>query len=168
MPKKKSEEKPKTKSKTKKTGKGMPSHLEGKAVLFSADNQPSPEAKAEGRRKALAKRQVIDVLKETFLNETVPLNVGGKIEQITCLEAGILKIVRTYINKPDDMIKVLSLINNFERNHKMDNFRIREAEEKKGNYETEFNDSFLQALNAQAGEVWDDAEPEKPSEDVET
>ena len=152
MPRKKSEAKPK------KNKKGMPSHLEGKAVLFSKDNQPSPEAKAEGRRKALAKRQVIDVLKEAFINELVPLNVGGKIENITALEAGIMKIVRTYINRPDDMIKALTIINNFERNDKMDNFRIKDAEEKKGNYETEFNDSFLQALNSQAEDVWKDAE----------
>lgn len=158
MPRKKSE------PKTKKTKTGMPAHLEGKAVKFSSENQPSPEAKAEGRRKALAKRQVLDVLKEAFLNEMVPLNVGGKIEEITALEAGILKIVRTYINRPDDMIKALTLINTFERNHKMDNFRIREAEEKKGNYETEFNDSFLQALNAQAGEVWDDVEKDSETE----
>ena len=154
MPRKKTEKNTKPK-------KGMPKQLKGKAVLFSSENQPSPEAKAEGRRKALAKRQVIDVLKETFLNETVPLNVNGKIEEITCLEAGILKIVRTYINKPDDMMKALEVIERFERNNKMDNFRIREAEEKKGNYETEFNDSFIQALNAQAGDVWDDVEIEE-------
>ena len=142
----------------------MPKHLVDKAVRFSSEYQPSPEAKAEGRRKALAKKQVMEVLKETFLNETVPLNVNGKIEEITCLEAGILKIVRTYINRPDDMMKALELIGRFERNHKMDNFRIREAEEKKGNYETEFNDSFIQALNAQAGDVWDDVEIEEPEE----
>lgn len=138
----------------------MPKQLKGKAVLFSSENQPSPEAKAEGKRKALAQRQVMDLLKETFLSETVPLNVNGKIEEITCLEAGILKIVRTYINKPDDMMKALMVLERYERNSKMDNFRIREAEEKKGNYETEFNDTFIHALNAQAEEVWDDVEEE--------
>ena len=157
MPRKKSE-------KTSKPKKEMPKHLVDKAVRFSSEYQPSPEAKAEGRRKALAKKQVMEVLKETFLNETVPLNVNGKIEEITALEAGILKIVRTYINRPDDMMKALEVIERFERNHKMDNFRIREAEEKKGNYETEFNDSFIQALNAQAGDVWDDVEEEEPEE----
>lgn len=159
MPRKKSE-------KTLKPKKGMPKHLEGKAVKFSSEYQPSTEAKVEGRRKALAKRQVMEVLKETFLNETVPLNVNGKIEEITALEAGILKIVRTYINRPDDMMKALEVIERFERNHKMDNFRIREAEEKKGNYETEFNDSFIQALNAQAEDVWDDVEIEEPEEPI--
>ena len=148
----------------KKKGKRVPN---SEGTQFSSTYQPTPEAKAEGRRKALAKRQVIEVLKETFLNETVPLNVNGKIEEITALEAGILKIVRTYINRPDDMMRALNLINNFERNCKMDNFRIREAEEKKGNYETEFNDSFIQALNAQAGDVWDDVEEEEPDETLE-
>lgn len=152
---------PKKKKDIKPKGKRVPN---SEGTQFSSEYQPSPEAKAEGRRKALAKRQVMEVLKETFLNETVPLNVNGKIEEITALEAGILKIVRTYINRPDDMMKALEVIERFERNHKMDNFRIREAEEKKGNYETEFNDSFIQALNAQAGDVWDDVEEEEPEE----
>jgi hypothetical protein len=143
----------KKKKDVKPKGKRVPN---SEGTQFTSENQPSPEAKVEGRRKALAKRQVIEVLKEAFLNELVPLNVGGKIKQITALEAGILKIVRTYINRPDDMIKALTLIQNFERNYKMDSFRIKEAEEKKGNYETEFNDSFLQALNAQASDVWED------------
>ena len=59
------------------------------------------------------------------------------------------------------MMRALEVLERFERNSKMDSFRIREAEEKKGNYETEFNDSFLQALNAQAGDVWDDVEDEE-------
>lgn len=155
MPRQKSETKSKPKKKkTVKPKTGMPPQLEGKAVLFTSENQPTPEAKAEGRRKALARRQVIEVLKEAFLNEAVPLNVDGKIEHITALEAGILKIVRTYINRPDDMMKALQLIYSYERNDKMDNFRIREAEEKKGNYEAEFNDTFIQALNTQAEDIW--------------
>ena len=152
------ERKSKTKKETKPKGKRVPN---SEGTQFTSERQPSPEAKLLGRQKALAKRQVLDVLKETFLNETVPLNVNGKIEQITCLEAGILKIVRTYINRPDDMMRALEVLERFERNSKMDSFRIREAEEKKGNYETEFNDSFLQALNAQAGDVWDDVEDEE-------
>lgn len=140
-----------TTKKKKVKGKRVPN---SEGTQFTSNNQPSPEAKIAGKQKALAKRQVLSVLKEAFLNETVPLYVEGKIEKITALEAGILKIVRTYINQPDKMLRVLDLIGEHERNTRMDDFRIQEAEEKKGNFDTNYNDSFIQAITDQTEDVW--------------
>lgn len=121
---------------------------------FTSENQPSPEAKSLGKQRAKARAKVMEELKKEFLATSIIMVNNGKKEEITALDAGIKKIVHTYINKPDKMLKVLELISKFERDDTLDALKIQESKEKRGQYDEQFNDSFIDALNAKAEEIW--------------
>ena len=73
---------------------------------FTSEYQPTPEAKSLGKKRAQAARRVMEELKKEFLQTSIIMVNDGKKEEINALEAGIKKIVHTYINKPDKMLRV--------------------------------------------------------------
>lgn len=125
---------------------------------FTGEYQPSAQAKQMGKLKAEAKRRVMNELKEEFLNTLITIkdHKTGKTSKISALDAGLKKIVATYINNPDKMLRVLELISKYERDDILDTIKVKESKEKLGENENSYNDSFIQALNAKADDVWEE------------
>lgn len=144
--------------------KGLPEHLIGKGKKFTSEYQPTPEAKRMGLARAKAKNIVLNSIISEVTQNITEVTIKGKKHKVTTLEALIKKMIMLSSKDDKILIRVMNMILEYESRNTSLEQRQEEFNRRNGETNEEFNDSFIQALNAQAEDVWGDVEIEEPEE----
>ena len=135
--------------------KEQPKQLVGKGKKFSSEYQPSPEAKSAGLARAKAKNIVLNTIIQEVTENMTEIKVKGKKQKVSTLEALIKKMLVLSASDDKALLRVMNMLLEYESRNTAIEQRQEEFSRKNGETENEeFNDSFIQALNSQADEVW--------------
>lgn len=127
--------------------------LEGK--LYSKDYQPSPEAKSLGWQKKKARNLVLGAILKEVTESMTDIKVKGETLSVSTLEALIKKMIAFSAKDDKALLRVMNMLLEYESRNTVIEQRQEEFERKNGNNEdSNFNDSFINALNAQVDEIW--------------
>lgn len=135
--------------------KGLPEHLKGKGKKFTSEYQPTPEAKKLGLARAKAKNIVLNTLINEVTQNITEVTIKGKKHKISTLEALIKKLLAVSSKDNKVLIRVMNLLLEYESRNTAIEQRAEEFERKNATREDDdFNDSFIEALNAQTADIW--------------
>lgn len=127
-----------------------------KGKEFSKDYQPSPEAKSLGWQKKKARNLVLGAILKEVTESMTDIKVKGETLSVSTLEALIKKMIAFSSKDNKALLRVINMLLEYESRNTAIVQRQDEFERKNGNDEDEnFNDSFIQALNAQTLDIWD-------------
>lgn len=144
--------------------KGLPEHLKGKGKKFTSEYQPTPEAKKAGLARAKAKNIVLNAIIQEVTENMTEIKIKGKKQKVSTLEALIKKMLMLSANDDKALLRVMNMLLEYESRNTVVEQRQEEFNRRTGESESqEFNDSFIEALNAQAGDVWN----EEPDDTIE-
>jgi hypothetical protein len=151
-------EKKQTKTRTKTKSKNpTPKCLEGKQKRFTSEYQPSGEAKSAGIRRAKARNLVLNTILKEVTESMVDIKVKGETMSVPALEALIKKLVTNATKDDKTLIRVMNMLLEYESRNTVVEQRQEEFERRNGNTEdSDFNDSFIKALNAETSDIWKD------------
>lgn len=145
--------------------KGLPEHLKGKGKKFTSEYQPTPEAKKAGLMRAKAKNIVLNAIIQEVTENITEIKIKGKKQKVSTLEALIKKMLMLSAKDDKALLRVMNMLLEYESRNTAIEQRQEEFSRRVGTEEDQdFNDSFIQALNAQTGDVWDDVEVEELEE----
>lgn len=131
---------------------------------FSKTNQPSGKAKSQGMLKAKAKRKVLELVCEEFINtqiQTIITDKKGKTtkKKLSAFQCAVQKLIKSSTTDPEVFIKVLKMISDFEMNTERLAFEKQKEAVKNGETDEAGTDSsFIEALEAKTEEIWTDDE----------
>lgn len=138
---------------------------DGKAkTQFTSKNQPPGSAKSKGMLKAKAKRKVLELVCEEFINtqiQTILTDKNGKVtkKKVSAFQCAVQKLIKSSTSDPDVFIKVLKMISDFEMNTERLEFeKHKEAVKNGDDDEDDTDNSFIEALNASTEEIWGEDE----------
>lgn len=127
-----------------------------KGKEFSKDYQPSPEAKSLGWQKRKARNLVLSAILKEVTESMTDIKVKGKTLSVSTLEALIKKMVAYSAKDDKALLRVMNMLLEYESRNTVVEQRQNEFERRNGGDEdNDFNDSFIQALNAQVPEIWE-------------
>lgn len=129
-----------------------------KGKQFTSEYQPSPEAKSLGWKKAKAKNIVLGAILKEVTESMTDIKVKGETLSVSTLEALIKKMVAFSAKDNKALLRVMNMLLEYESRNTVVVQRQNEFEQKNGQSGDEsFNDSFIQALNAQTEDIWKDS-----------
>lgn len=132
---------------------------------FSATQQPSGKAKSAGKARAKAKKKVLELICEEFINtqiETILKDKDGKEtsrKKLSAFQCAVQKLIKSSTTDPEVFLKVVKMISDFEMNTERLEFdKHKEAVKNGDDDEDDTDNSFIEALNASTEEIWGEDE----------
>lgn len=105
--------------------------------------------------KAKAKNIVLQTIIKEVAESMTEIKVKGELQTVSMLEALVKKMIALASKDDKALLRVINMVLEYESRNAVLTQRQEIIDRRNGDNDDEtFNDSFIQALNAQAGEVW--------------
>lgn len=124
---------------------------------FSKANQPTGKAKSNGKKKAKAKKLLLEALAMRFASKYINFTKNGRKSKMRAFPLAMDNLISASVKDPEIFLKVLKLMSDFEQNALVMEFNRENAKRKYSELEDDdFDTTFIDALNAKTEEVWAD------------